>query len=180
MNLIIVVHIAHRKRTTFSIPNFSLYRTPFCLRVVVQHAAHVQLDKSSWPLKILLVCRLGKGSVTPEIQTLPATNHTPYGSRYTVEHFFNTFCAMHKDSRIAIFKATLDTQGEIPTLQTVWVRCRSTSSIFGVELSGLQETLHDGNGRPGTQGHHHHHPQCTSFSLDGHPSKYWAGPTLLN
>ena len=31
-----------------------------------------------------------------------------------------------------------------------------------------------------TQGHHHHHPQCTSFSLDGHPSKYWAGPTLLN
>ena len=45
-----------------------------------------------------------------------------------------------------------DTQGEIPILQTFWVRCRSTSSIFGVELSGLQETLHDGNGRPGNPG----------------------------
>ena len=30
-----------------------------------------------------------------------------------------------------------------------------------------------------TQGHHHHHPQCTSFSLDGHPSKYWAGQHCL-
>ena len=51
-----------------------------------------------------------------------------------------------------LFGCVEDTQGEIPILQTIWVRCRSTSSIFGVELSGLQETLHDGNGRPGNPG----------------------------
>ena len=37
------------------------------------------------------VCRLGKGSTSaPETQTLPAPNHTPYGSRYTVEHAYST------------------------------------------------------------------------------------------
>ena len=41
----------------------------------------LQLGKSSWPLQILLVCRLGKGSATPETQTLLAPNHTPYHSR---------------------------------------------------------------------------------------------------
>ena len=45
----------------------------------------LQLSKSLWPSQILLVCRLGKGLATPETQTLPAPNHTPYGSRYTVE-----------------------------------------------------------------------------------------------
>ena len=38
----------------------------------------LQLDKSSWPSQILLVCRLGKRRVTQETQTLPAPNHTPY------------------------------------------------------------------------------------------------------
>ena len=37
----------------------------------------LQLDQSLWPLQILLVCCLGKG---PGTQTLPAPNHTPYGS----------------------------------------------------------------------------------------------------
>ena len=37
----------------------------------------LQLDKCSWPLQILLVCRLGKGSTTPETQTSPAPNHPP-------------------------------------------------------------------------------------------------------
>ena len=40
----------------------------------------LQLDKSSWPSQILLVCRLGKGWTTQETQTLPAPNHTPYGT----------------------------------------------------------------------------------------------------
>ena len=41
----------------------------------------LQLDKSSWPSQILLVCRLGKGPATPGTpgtQTLPVPNHTPY------------------------------------------------------------------------------------------------------
>ena len=42
----------------------------------------LQLGKSSWPSQILLVYRLGKASTTPETQTLPAPNHTPFGSRY--------------------------------------------------------------------------------------------------
>ena len=40
----------------------------------------LQLDKFSWPSQILLVCRLGKGWATQETQTLPAPNHTPYGT----------------------------------------------------------------------------------------------------
>ena len=47
----------------------------------------LQLDKSLWPSQILLVC---KGSATPETQTLPAPNHTPYGTRYMVEHAYST------------------------------------------------------------------------------------------
>ena len=34
-----------------------------------------QLDKSSWPSQIPIVCRLGKGSPMPETHTAP--NHTP-------------------------------------------------------------------------------------------------------
>ena len=34
-----------------------------------------QLDKSSWPSQIPIVCRLGKGSPTPETHIAP--NHTP-------------------------------------------------------------------------------------------------------
>ena len=41
--------------------------------------ATLQLGKSSWHSQILLVCCLGKGSATPERQTLLAPNHTPYG-----------------------------------------------------------------------------------------------------
>ena len=39
----------------------------------------LQLDKSLWPSQILLVCRSGRGSATPETdqtQTLPSPNHT--------------------------------------------------------------------------------------------------------
>ena len=46
----------------------------------------LQLGTSSWPSQILLVYRLGKASTTPETQTLPAPNHTPFGSIYTAEH----------------------------------------------------------------------------------------------
>ena len=35
MNLVIIVHIAHRKRTNFSIPNFSLCQTPSGPKVVI-------------------------------------------------------------------------------------------------------------------------------------------------
>ena len=48
----------------------------------------LQLGKSSWPSQILLVYRLGKASTAPETQTLPAPNHTPFCSRYTVEHAY--------------------------------------------------------------------------------------------
>ena len=53
----------------------------------------LQLDKSSWSLQILIVYRLGKVSPTPEAQALPAPNHTPYGSRYMVEHTYQHIVA---------------------------------------------------------------------------------------
>ena len=46
----------------------------------------LQLDKSSWPSSVPFA--LVKGSATPETQTLLAPNHTPHGSRYTVEHAY--------------------------------------------------------------------------------------------
>ena len=42
-----------------------------------------------------------KGSSTPETQTMPAPNHTPYGIRYTVEHAYSTgtVCSIASSSR---------------------------------------------------------------------------------
>ena len=87
------------------------------------------------------------------------------------------------------------TQGEIPILQAIWVRRHPgrdshTTNYLGAVPEHLLNFWGGAEWTPRpcmivmadleTQGHHHHHPQCTSFSLDGHPSKYWAGPTLLN
>ena len=40
-----------------------------------------QLDKSSWPSQILIVCRLGKGLTTPETQTLHQLQTGTRGSK---------------------------------------------------------------------------------------------------
>ena len=62
----------------------------FSLNLMTSSTA-LQLNKSSWPSQILLVYLfLGKALPTPETQTLPAPSHTPYSSRYTVEHAYST------------------------------------------------------------------------------------------
>ena len=63
-----------------------------------------QLGKSSWPSQILLVYRLGKASTTPETQTLSAPNHTPFGSRYTVEHAYQRIASQKKCMDLALGK----------------------------------------------------------------------------
>ena len=64
------------------------FRSPFqgFFSNLMASSTALQLGKSLWPSQILVVYRLGKASTTPETQTLPAPNHTPFGSRYTVEH----------------------------------------------------------------------------------------------
>ena len=48
----------------------------------------------SWPpVAFANPYRLGKASTTPETQTLPAPNHTSFGSRYTVEHAYQHIVA---------------------------------------------------------------------------------------
>ena len=48
-----------------------------------------QLDKSSWPSQILLVCCLGKGLTTPETQTLHQLQTTPPMIADTVPKWLN-------------------------------------------------------------------------------------------
>ena len=48
-----------------------------------------QLDKSSWPSQILIVCRLGKGLTTPETQTTHQCSSKPYRANFFFGRGFN-------------------------------------------------------------------------------------------